>query len=197
MTRVYIAGPMTGIPEFNFPAFNRAAAAWRRHGYEVINPAENEGGDTSLPYDHYMRQDIQHVLNVDAIAVLPGWESSKGASLEVHIATVLGLKVYDAELGPLAGAREVQTESAAQEAHRLVHGSRGADYGHPIEDFTRTGKMWGAILGTDPVPPDKVALCMVAVKVSREVNAPKRDNRVDIAGYAETLEMVRQRQGAA
>lgn len=87
-----------------------------------------------------------------------------------------------------------EPETALQEAQRLVHGARGKDYGHPIEDFTRTGKMWGAILGTDPVPPEKVALCMIAVKLSRECNAAKRDNAVDIAGYAETLAMVRERQ---
>jgi 5'-nucleotidase len=103
---------------------------------------------------------------------------------------------YLARLRDLTGEPDViPTEPVTQEAQRLVHGPRGADYGHPIDDFGRTGKMWGAILGTEPVPPDKVALCMIAVKVSREVNAPKRDNRVDIAGYAETLQMVRERQG--
>lgn len=189
--RVYIAGPMTGIPEFNYPAFNAAAARWREAGFEVINPAENEGGDTSLPYAYYMRQDIGHVLSVDALAVLPGWQSSRGASLEVSIARILDYPVYDADtFMPYEDVRETPLE----EAQRLVHGDRGKDYGHPIDDFTRSGKMWGAILGSDPVPPEKVAMCMIAVKLSRECNAPKRDNRVDIAGYAETLDMVRERQ---
>lgn len=179
---------MTGLPEFNYPAFNEAAARIRALGWEVINPAENEGGDTSLPYAFYMRQDIEHVLSVEAIAVLPGWEKSRGASLEVSIGRILDYPILD------ANTLEPYAESALQEAQRLVHGDRGRDYGHPIEDFTRTGKMWGAILGTEPVPPDKVAMCMIAVKLSRECNAPKRDNRVDIAGYAETLEMVRERQ---
>jgi len=86
-------------------------------------------------------------------------------------------------------------ETILQEAQRLVHGPRQVSYGHPYDDFSRTGRMWGAILGLpEAVPPDLVALCLVAVKVSREVNAPKRDNRVDMAGYAETLELVRQRQ---
>lgn len=80
------------------------------------------------------------------------------------------------------------------EAASLVHGDRGANYGHPIHDFTRTGRMWGAILGIPDVPPEKVALCMIAVKMSRECNSSKRDNAVDIAGYAETLAMVRDRQ---
>ena len=80
-------------------------------------------------------------------------------------------------------------ESILFEAHNLVHGVRGEDYGHPYEDFSRTAKIWSAILGVD-VTPEQVALCMIGVKISRECNRPKRDNRVDMAGYAETLDMV-------
>jgi len=90
----------------------------------------------------------------------------------------------------------VTDESILQEAQRLVHGERGTDYGHPIEDFTRTGRLWGALLGIPDVSPETVAMCMIAVKLSRETHHPKRDNRVDIAGYAETLDMVRQQQSA-
>jgi hypothetical protein len=71
----------------------------------------------------------------------------------------------------------------------LVHGQRGQDYGHPYEDFSRTAKMWSAILGIE-VTPQQAILCMIAVKISRECHLPKRDNRVDIAGYAEALDMV-------
>lgn len=94
-------------------------------------------------------------------------------------------------------------ETILDEAKRLVHGERGADYGHPIHDYTRTGTIWGAILHEwakkaaaspvpIPVPPDLAILCMVGVKISREVNKPKRDSRVDIAGYAECLDMVQE-----
>ena len=79
--------------------------------------------------------------------------------------------------------------SVLTEAHRLVHGDRGDDYGHPYHDFSRTAKIWSAILDKD-VTPEQVALCMIGVKMSRECNRPKRDNRVDMAGYAETLDMV-------
>ena len=82
-----------------------------------------------------------------------------------------------------------QKDSILYEAHNLVHGVRGEDYGHPYEDFSRTAKIWSAILGVD-VTPEQVALCMIGVKISRECNKPKRDNRVDIAGYAEALDMV-------
>jgi hypothetical protein len=76
-----------------------------------------------------------------------------------------------------------------EEANKLVNGDRQASYGHPIDDFTRTAKMWSAILGHE-VTAEQVGLCMCAVKISRQVNRPKRDNMVDIAGYAATVEMV-------
>lgn len=76
-----------------------------------------------------------------------------------------------------------------EEATRLVHGNRGADYGHPLDDFSRTAAMWSAILGT-PVTAEQVGLCMCAVKISRQCNRPKDDNLVDLAGYAETVNMV-------
>ena len=57
--------------------------------------------------------------------------------------------------------------------------------------------MWGAILGIDDVAPATVALMLAAVKISREVNAPKRDNRVDLAGYALTAELCEQRKSEA
>ena len=86
-------------------------------------------------------------------------------------------------------------DSVLNEAHGLVHKDRGEDYGHPFDDFSRTAKLWSVVLGTE-VTPEQVALCMICVKLSREVNRPKRDNRVDIAGYAETLEMVHERRRA-
>jgi hypothetical protein len=81
-------------------------------------------------------------------------------------------------------------ESILDEAKRIVHGDRGENYGHPFEDFSRTAQIWSAILGTE-VTPENVALCMVGLKISREVNRPKRDNIVDGAGYFETLQMVK------
>ena len=81
-------------------------------------------------------------------------------------------------------------ESILDEAKRIVHGDRGENYGHPFEDFSRTAKIWSAILGIN-VTPEQVALCMIGLKISREVNRPKRDNIVDGAGYFETLDMVK------
>lgn len=197
---LYLSGPMTGIKDFNFPAFNYATKKLREKGYNVINPAEL-GADTSKPWEYYIRRDIELLLKADAVAVLNGWEKSKGATLEVFIAQQLGMPVYDADTMETVESKlelsvKLKTEeSVLEEAKRLVHGSRQEDYGHPIDDFTRTGRMWGAILGIPDIDPRIVALMMACVKISREVNKPKRDNRVDLAGYAETCEMVAAKQG--
>ncbi len=74
-----------------------------------------------------------------------------------------------------------------EEANKLVDGDRNKDYGSPLEDFRRTAKMWSAIIGIE-IDPRKIPLCMIALKISRECNKPKKDNLVDIAGYARTLE---------
>jgi len=76
-----------------------------------------------------------------------------------------------------------------EEANKLVHGPRQESYGHPFDDFSRTAKMWEAILGVK-VTPEQVGLCMCAVKISRQCNAARGDNLIDLAGYAETVNMV-------
>jgi hypothetical protein len=88
----------------------------------------------------------------------------------------------------------VSDESILEEAQRLVHGPRQHDYSHPFEDYTRTGRLWGAILGIPDIDPRICCLMMAAVKISREVHRPKRDNRVDGAGYFECADLVAQRQ---
>ena len=91
---VYISGPMTGRPQYNYPAFNKMAAGLREAGYEVINPAENFGGEDGRPRAEYMRLDFQHVLDASAVVALDDWETSAGASLEIAIARELGLPIF-------------------------------------------------------------------------------------------------------
>lgn len=88
--RVYLSGPMTGIPEHNFPAFRAHAAALRAQGYDVVSPAEIEEGDS---WEKCLRLDIRELCTCDAIALMPGWEGSKGANLELHVAHRLGMQV--------------------------------------------------------------------------------------------------------
>jgi hypothetical protein len=81
--------------------------------------------------------------------------------------------------------------SVAIKAHNLVYGDRRKDYGHPIDDYRRVAKMWGAILDCE-VTPMQAALCMIAIKISRQCNKHKNDNLVDIAGYAAVCELIGQ-----
>ena len=112
--RVYLAGPMTGIPAFNYPAFNAAAARLRRAGHYVFNPAEHDtavygtdisaGNETGCvrqaANDHgfcrrtALRDDLAWICDhAEAVALLPGWERSSGARAEKALADALGLPV--------------------------------------------------------------------------------------------------------
>jgi len=94
--RVYIAGPMTGYADLNFPAFRAETTALRAAGLEVVNPAEINV-DPSAGWSACMRADIAQLVTCDRIHLLPGWSRSKGASLEHHIGRALGLLVTLAE----------------------------------------------------------------------------------------------------
>ena len=72
-------------------------------------------------------------------------------------------------------------------AAHIVDGPREKAYGHPAQDFARIAGMWSTVLGVQ-VTPEQVGLCMILVKISRETNLHSRDNLVDIAGYARTIE---------
>lgn len=74
-----------------------------------------------------------------------------------------------------------------KEAEVLVNGARREDYGSVQEDFKRIAAIWSAILGCE-VKPEQIPLCMIGVKISREVYKHKDDNMVDIIGYVLTLE---------
>jgi hypothetical protein len=107
---------MSGVEDFNFPLFFETEKKLKELGYEVINPAHNDGesledalanaGSPEKPnnsWGYYMRRDLPNVLAVDAVCVLPNWRQSKGATLEVHLAEALGLPIYvlqDGELKP-------------------------------------------------------------------------------------------------
>lgn len=90
---VYIAGPMTGTPDWNFPKFHQVSNALREAGRTVVNPAENFGGRTDLPWETYLRLAIQQVAMCNSIVMLPGWEESKGARLEYLVADSLGIPI--------------------------------------------------------------------------------------------------------
>jgi uncharacterized protein YfaQ (DUF2300 family) len=89
--------------------------------------------------------------------------------------------------------QKVERQSVLVEAQGLVHGGRNDDYGHPLDDWSRTAAMVSAMLAhklREPLTAEDALMFMVCVKLSREVNRPKRDNRTDGAGYFECLDWV-------
>lgn len=104
--RVYIAGPMTNMPLENFPAFDAAAERFRAAGWDVHNPAEISRAhraanpDRDIPtngYRDFIPLDIAAIATCDAVALLPGWEQSRGVRFELHAAELFGCAVLDAE----------------------------------------------------------------------------------------------------
>lgn len=191
--RIYIAGPMRGHKHFNFPAFAEAAKTLSSDGYTVVSPAQMDieaGFDPyALPDDYDWQdldiigfslrdaviRDVSAIVNCDAMYMLRGWESSRGARAERALAEWIGLEVL-----------EERPEDILDEAARVTRGDRQAAYGPPDQDFRRTAAMWSALKGVAFSARD-VAMFMIALKLSREIHQKKRDNAVDIAGYARCL----------
>lgn len=113
---IYVAGPMRGIPDFNFPAFIEATRKLRAEGHKVFNPAErdiekhgeevafgNPTGDITVAEKEHgfnlrdaLCDDLTYICKTaDAVALLPGWERSKGATAERATAIALGLQVIE------------------------------------------------------------------------------------------------------
>jgi len=92
MDRTYLAGPMSNLPDFNYPAFHKAAASLRANGLHVENPAENPTPECGT-WAAYMRMAMAQLLTCDTIALLPGWTASRGARLEHKVAVELGMRV--------------------------------------------------------------------------------------------------------
>ena len=102
---IYISGPMSGLPEHNFPAFHEEAARLLALGYDVVNPADLNP-DPGMAWKDCLRVDLLELLGCDAIAMLPGWQKSEGAHLEMHVAHRVGIEIMD--------ATEIQTPAAAE-----------------------------------------------------------------------------------
>lgn len=93
MNRAYLSGPMSGLPEMNYPAFNAEAERLRELGFHVENPAENPEQSS---WEDYMKAAIIQMLSCEVVVMLPGWSESRGALIERELALRLGLKVISA-----------------------------------------------------------------------------------------------------
>lgn len=86
--KIYLAGPMRGYRDSNFPAFHEAAASLRSQGHYVFNPAEQDGDNIR----ELMKTDLSWICDhAEAIAILPGWQTSTGVKAELALATAIGI----------------------------------------------------------------------------------------------------------
>lgn len=113
--KLYIAGPMTGYPQFNFPLFDRMAATLRAAGHEVTSPAELDdpedraaalaspdgymhgGHHMNKTWGDFLARDVKLIADdgIEGIVILPGWQFSRGARLETFVGRMLcGIRVY-------------------------------------------------------------------------------------------------------
>lgn len=198
---VFLSGPMRGVDGFNHAAFNLAAKRWRDVGHVVYNPAETDSemgvSSDSPPSPELVRalilRGLVRLVECDALALLPGWERSRGVGAELGLALALDppLAIYDADTMLPIDLAELLNKggSILHEADELVNGDRREAYGHPFDDYSRTAALWSQVLGHE-VSVEQAILCMICVKLSRECNRHGRDNLVDLAGYAACLDAV-------
>jgi Domain of unknown function (DUF4406) len=113
--KIYLSGPMSNIPQFNFPAFYAAAEELRKQGWEVVSPAElddqedkgaallSTDGDVNdrtivkKTWGDFLARDVKLLADegIKGIIFLPGWEKSKGARLEAYVGLNLGFVYYE------------------------------------------------------------------------------------------------------
>ena len=87
------------------------------------------------------------------------------------------------------GSRK-ETKSILEEAIEIVNGSRRTDYGDPVESFKRIAQMANLMSNSNDFTPVKCCIVLMATKLTRESNAHKRDNIVDLAGYGYILQLL-------
>lgn len=91
--RIYLSGPMKGLPEHNVPAFNRAAETLRALGHEVMNPGEHQDKARCDLKPVFMSYCEYIIHKADMLVILPGWENSKGVAAEKALAEVFNLEI--------------------------------------------------------------------------------------------------------
>lgn len=198
MRSAYLAGPMRGLPEYNFPAFHAAAADLRARGLEVFSPAERDIEEDGFdPKTHpaqsmayYMQHDLPAVCRADCVVVLPGWEDSQGASLEVYVAAALGKPVFLYPELRRVGERHPNSARFHQllaEAGQM-HDRKQKDYGSDTDPFAnvRASENWGipGWVGALVRLSDKVARLQSFARRGSLANESAKDSMMDIAVYA-------------
>lgn len=143
----YLAGPMRGHDDFNFPEFHKQAAWLRGLGWKVFSPAERDEADESLNgdwkvgnkhgLDYFMQFDLAAVCQTDAVILMSGWEDSQGARLEAVVAVEIGHPVF--VIDPCGGARSLRSvdpeyvRDVFYAQGQGVVGENAADRSRPVE----------------------------------------------------------------
>lgn len=138
-SRIYIAGPMSGYPGFNYDAFDRAEKLLAAAGHEPVSPADPlqrhpDDPDRLAPgvsYEDCLAQAVERLLSADAVALLPAWALSRGARLETALARRLGM-----EIRPLSSWLGRNKRPGGRPRGRSAHlpGTRPASIADTTED---------------------------------------------------------------
>ncbi len=89
---VFVSGPMTGLPDHNYPAFHEASLQLRKAGYTVVNPAA-AGTVPGWAWRDYIIRGLTDLIRCDGVALLDGWTASPGAQMEMRVALAMNLPV--------------------------------------------------------------------------------------------------------
>lgn len=202
----YLAGPYSVDPERMYERHLDAADRLMSAGHVVYSPiVETHHWHARFPheYDEWIVRDLKIVACSCGLIRLPG--ESKGADMEVGWAESLGLPIWlgdspvddfiegrDPTIKPKSKSKFYST-SILEEAEHITSRERNEDYGHPEDDFAKVVGMVNAAFKhklSTPFEVEDWPLIMNMVKIAREIHKPKRDNRVDGAGYWNTLQMI-------
>ncbi len=133
----YLAGPMRGHPELNFPRFHEEAAWLRSKGWKIFSPARRDEADPVLNghwtvnekrgLDYYMQYDLAAVAQTQAVICLPGWETSQGARLETMVAVELAHPVFEIVGFSRFNRKRLESVDNARIAAEFIAGTRAYD----------------------------------------------------------------------
>ena len=207
--RLYLSGKMGVIGgaeyEQHCEYFNRHAERLRELGYHVYNPAEHE--DEGATRHGYLAKDISLICSdlIDAVAVLPNWRDSRGATMEVYVCGEIGKRVYNSaklitfpESDILLHEIDTRVEvnaydrptSPCERGKALMDGDRWATYGDPSLKTNRTAAYWTVYLSSKlqagkTIDCNDVCDLMCLEKISRDGHIHTFQNAEDVCGYME------------